>query len=335
MNAAPAPRSRRSEIVLLLALLVGVVCGAVMTLLMVRSSTAPGTSAVVPPPQRGQSETCAAREAMLERRYLDTARDSLLGLTHRTTERSVVPNHAGTSGTTRPLQLSDRMEGKDWPVFGLTMVGGRRMENIEWALRKVVGEGVPGDFMECGVWRGGASIFARAVLDTLGEDGRKVILADSFEGLPAPRTGNDKLYWSQMEYLRVSLETVKQNVASYGMNPEASNMQFCKGYFVDSLPVCQVNQLAVLRMDGDMYESTMDQLFNLYQKVSVGGVVIVDDYGLPECKRAINEFKTWHNMDEPLVAVDSWSGRYWIKQKKLDSLHTEKYDALVPKKSAK
>eukprot|EP01105_Mastigella_eilhardi_P002278 TRINITY_DN1278_c0_g1_i2.p1 TRINITY_DN1278_c0_g1~~TRINITY_DN1278_c0_g1_i2.p1 ORF type:complete len:327 (-),score=81.79 TRINITY_DN1278_c0_g1_i2:62-1042(-) len=326
MNAAPAPRSRRSEIVLLLALLVGVVCGAVVTLLML-PSTAPATSAVVQP------EPCSAREAMLERHYLDTVRDSLLGLTHRTTELSVAPN-AGDR-VVHALVLNDRVEGKDWPVFGLTMVGGRRMENIEWALRKVVGEGVPGDFMECGVWRGGASIFARAVLDTLGEDGRKVILADSFEGLPAPRTGNDKSFWSQMEYLRVSLETVKQNVASYGMNPEASNMQFCKGYFVDSLPVCQVNQLAVLRMDGDMYESTMDQLFNLYQKVSVGGVVIVDDYGLPECKRAINEFKTWHNMDEPLVAVDSWSGRYWIKQKKLDSLHTEKYDALVPKKSAK
>eukprot|EP01105_Mastigella_eilhardi_P002277 TRINITY_DN1278_c0_g1_i1.p1 TRINITY_DN1278_c0_g1~~TRINITY_DN1278_c0_g1_i1.p1 ORF type:complete len:370 (-),score=90.05 TRINITY_DN1278_c0_g1_i1:62-1063(-) len=293
-----------------------------------------GTTCPPPPPPPPQvscpPQTCStARETMLERRYLDNVRDSLLGLTHRTTEQSVVPNP--NSLIIRALDISDRIQGRDWPVFGLTMVGGLRMENIEWALRKVVAEGVPGDFMECGVWRGGASIFARAVLDTLGEDGRKVIIADSFEGLPAPRTGNDQAYWSQMEYLRVSLETVKLNVASYGMNPEASNIVFCKGYFVNSLPQCPVTQLAVLRMDGDMYESTMDQLFNLYQKVPVGGVVIVDDYGIGVCQQAINDFREWHNMDEPLVAIDNWSGKYWIKTKKLESLHIEKYQALLGK----
>eukprot|EP01105_Mastigella_eilhardi_P002286 TRINITY_DN1278_c0_g3_i2.p1 TRINITY_DN1278_c0_g3~~TRINITY_DN1278_c0_g3_i2.p1 ORF type:complete len:315 (-),score=69.74 TRINITY_DN1278_c0_g3_i2:13-846(-) len=218
---------------------------------------------------------------VLARRYLDTVRDSIIGLTHRTTEKGCTMDGVGIA--VKPLDILERVEGRDWPIFGLTMVGQRRMHNIEWALRKVVTEGVQGDFMECGVWRGGASIFARAVLDVLGESRRKVILADSFEGLPAPRTSNDPTFYSKIDYLRVSLETVKINIASYGINPESVNLQYCKGYFVDSLPVCHVDKLAVLRMDGDMYESTMDQLFNLYNKVSIGGVVIVDDYCLPGC----------------------------------------------------
>jgi O-methyltransferase len=67
-----------------------------------------------------------------------------------------------------------------------------------------------------------------------------------------------------------------------------------------------------------MYESTMDQLFNLYSKVQIGGVIIVDDYTLPECKRAIHDFRGWHNITEPLIVIPGqFPASYWIKQKKV------------------
>ncbi len=83
-----------------------------------------------------------------------------------------------------PYDPIRREEGKDWPLFGYSMIGHKRLENIEACIRSIVADGIDGDFVECGVWRGGASIFARAVLLQLGEGHRGVWLADSFEGMP-------------------------------------------------------------------------------------------------------------------------------------------------------
>ena len=83
------------------------------------------------------------------------------------------------------------------------MIGQRRLINIEWALRRVISLNVPGDFMECGVWRGGGSVFARAVFKALNVHNRHLWLADSFQGLPKARTSNDDDGWSTQEYLKV------------------------------------------------------------------------------------------------------------------------------------
>ena len=110
-------------------------------------------------------------------------------------------------------------------------------------------------------------------------------------------------------------------------------VHFCKGYFVDALPRCNVSQIAVLRMDGDMYESTMDQLFNLYSKLQVGGVIIIDDYNIQDCVRAVHDFRGWHNITEKIILIPgNESARYWIKEKMI-KVQMERYKPLLMSKS--
>ena len=139
-------------------------------------------------------------EAPSIRLYLDMVRDTVCGLTLRTQEQSVVPSIIAQK---IPFNLEQRIVGEDWPSIGISMVGQKRLINVEWALRFVIANGVPGDFIECGVWRGGTSVFARAVLKALDVNDRHVWLADSFQGLPKPRTTIDLAMWSQQDYLKV------------------------------------------------------------------------------------------------------------------------------------
>ena len=139
-------------------------------------------------------------ESPLIRLYLDVVRDTVCGLTLRTQEHSVVPSIAADKV---PFNLEKRIVGEDWPAIGISMVGQKRLINVEWALRFVIANSIPGDFIECGVWRGGTSVFARAILKALEINDRHVWLADSFQGLPKPRTANDVAMWSQQGYLRV------------------------------------------------------------------------------------------------------------------------------------
>ena len=139
-------------------------------------------------------------ESPLIRLYLDIVRDTVCGLTLRTQEQSVVPSIAAPKV---PFDLEKRIVGEDWPSIGISMVGQKRLINVEWALRFVIAKGIPGDFIECGVWRGGTSVFARAILKAFDINDRHVWLADSFQGLPKPRTHNDVAMWSEQGYLRV------------------------------------------------------------------------------------------------------------------------------------
>ncbi|CAF1327584.1 unnamed protein product [Rotaria sp. Silwood1] len=262
-------------------------------------------------------------ESPLVRAYLDVVRDTVCGLTLRSQERAV----DGDRNHIRPLNIDQRIKGLDWPLIGITMVGQKRLINIEWSLRLVIANEIPGDFIECGVWRGGSSIFARAVFKALNINDRHVWLADSFQGLPKARTTNDNDHWSKQEYLKVSLEEVQINFHSFNLLD--NQVHFCKGYFVDSLPRCNVSRIAVLRMDGDMYESTMDQLFNLYSKVQVGGVIIVDDYIIPECNRAVHDFRRWHQITEEIRSISGdQPGHYWIKKKSIE-VQMDRYQPLL------
>jgi hypothetical protein len=141
-----------------------------------------------------------SNESPLVRLYLDIVRDTVCGLTLRTQESSVVP---GINVIKHPFDITLRTAGEDWPLIGISMIGQSRLINIEWALRFVIANDVSGDFIECGVWRGGGSVFARAVLKALNIEDRHVWLVDSFEGLPKPRTANDHEEWSKYTYLRV------------------------------------------------------------------------------------------------------------------------------------
>jgi O-methyltransferase len=178
----------------------------------------------------------------------------------------------------------------------------------------VVANHIPGDFIETGVWRGGACIMARAVFKAYGADDRRVWVADSFCGLPQPdpkyaADANDKHH--TYAELAVSLEEVKANFAKYGLLDD--QVVFLKGWFSETLPTAPIQRLAVLRLDGDMYESTMDGLVNLYDRVSPGGFVIVDDYGaLKGCQQAISEFRASRRIEDPIQNIDG-IGVFWCK----------------------
>jgi O-methyltransferase len=196
------------------------------------------------------------------------------------------------------------------------MIGLRRLDNLQECVETVLKDGVEGDLIETGVWRGGSCIFMKAILAAYGDDRRKVYVADSFAGLPRPDpekypadTGDD-LY--QYDYLAVSLEQVKQNFAAYGLLDE--HVVFLEGWFKDTLPHAPVEKLAVMRLDGDLYESTIEALESLYPKLQHGGFCIIDDYALPTCLQAVDDFRRTHGIRDDLVAVD-WSGVYWRKSR--------------------
>ncbi len=203
------------------------------------------------------------------------------------------------------VDLMRRAEGRDWPADAETMIGLRRLDNLHYCVLQVIKESVPGDFIETGVWRGGACIFLRAALKAYGDRTRRVWVADSFEGLPKPdgRYEQDKgdRHWKKSDVLGVSLEQVKANFSRYGLLDE--QVQFLKGWFKDTLPTAPIERLAILRVDGDMYASTMDALTNLYRLVSVGGFVIIDDYGeIETCRQAVDDFRKSQGISTSLIA---------------------------------
>jgi Macrocin-O-methyltransferase (TylF) len=109
----------------------------------------------------------------------------------------------------------------------------------------------------------------------------------------------------------VSLEEVKANFAKYGLLDD--RVVFLKGWFKDTLPSAPIERLAVLRLDGDMYESTMVALTSLYDKVSSNGFVIIDDYGCIEsCRKAVHDFRESRGISEPILDIDGF-GVYWRK----------------------
>jgi len=208
-----------------------------------------------------------------------------------------------------------RYLGKDWPGRAFTMIGVQRLENIRYCMERALADGVPGDFIEAGAWRGGATIFMRAVLAAHDVRDRTVWVADSFEGLPPPKPekypADEGLDLHEEKILAVSLEEVKRNFERYGLLDE--QVRFLKGWFSETLPSAPIERLAVLRADADLYESTTDVLINLYDKVSVGGFVILDDYFLiPACRQAVDDFRRERGITDPIVRVD-WNSGYWIK----------------------
>jgi len=189
------------------------------------------------------------------------------------------------------------------------------MDNIRYCVESVLKNNIPGDFIETGVWRGGAVIFMRALLYAYGDENRKVWVADSFQGLPKPDVDKypddegDDLY--TVEQLRISMEDVQANFKQFGLLDK--QVEFLKGWFKDTLPTAPIEKLSVIRLDGDMYESTMDGLVSLYPKLSPGGYIIIDDFGaIPACAKAVHDYREKHGITEEIKEID-WSGRFWQK----------------------
>lgn len=183
-----------------------------------------------------------------------------------------------------------------------TMLGTRQLDHMQQCIVDVLRRNVPGDLIEAGVWRGGMTIFMRAVLMAYQVTDRKVWVADSFAGLPEIDRRQDTFAWQKGD-MAVPLETVKNNFARYGLLDD--QVAFLKGYFSETLPTAPIRQLSILRADADLYESTMDVLTNLYSALSAGGYAIFDDYqNLPDCRKAIDEFRRTHGITDEIRRID-------------------------------
>lgn len=219
---------------------------------------------------------------------------------------------------TEPFDSETRRIGRDWPVDAETMIGLERLDNVQMCITDVIRRAVPGDLIEAGVWRGGATIFMRGVLKAYGDTQRTVWVADSFEGLPPPDAHRYPLDASDdhhqlADVLGVSLEAVQENFRRYGLLDD--QVRFLPGWFRDTLDSAPIDRLAVARLDGDMYESTIVALEALYPRLSVGGYLIVDDYlSHPACRAAVDEYRDANDIDELIHEID-WTGVYWRRER--------------------
>jgi O-methyltransferase len=201
-----------------------------------------------------------------------------------------------------------RVEGnlRNYTEFSLTLVGRKRLDNLQACIEDILENDVRGDFLEAGVWRGGCCILMRAVLAAHDCRDRKIWLADSFEGLPESKGDHDREYpmdASLLPVLAVSVDEVQQNFERFDLLDD--QLVFLPGWFNETLPEAETGPLALLRVDCDLYASTMTVLEELYSRVPTGGWVIIDDYGiLPPCKQAVDEFREREAITDPLQKID-------------------------------
>lgn len=243
-------------------------------------------------------------------------KDLYLDLLKRCLTNTIYQDGGILHNEARAFDIRVRGTGQDWPEVAHTMIGIKRLDALHFCMEDVLDRGVPGDLIETGVWRGGAAIFMRGVLMARGVTDRVVWAADSFAGLPPPdaaRYPQDASYhFHEHAPLAVSLEQVQENFRRYGLLD--GQVKFLKGWFRDTLPGAPIRRLAVLRMDGDLYESTMDALTHLYPRLERGGYAIVDDYGdVPGCRQAVTEYREAHGIRAEIVPIDQ-SGVLWRKE---------------------
>lgn len=198
-----------------------------------------------------------------------------------------------------------------------------------WKLcKKALKTGVPGDFVECGVWMGGSAGLMAVTLQRFDKDGeRNLHLFDSFEGLPEPSQEDGEkasLYWTESEHSEhreiqrcvAGTHAVRLLLGERLRFPE-NRVIFHKGWFQQTLPSLgsEPGAIAVLRLDGDWYDSTKICFDHLYDRVATGGAVILDDYYCWEgCQKATDEFRSARGIKDPLIRIDN-EAVYWIKTK--------------------
>jgi len=260
----------------------------------------PPAAAPCPPPAPCEAGAARAAAGAVPAALVPVLYDRYLELLKGFITNSLLPEVGRCGGGPGGCDPAHRLEyedfrrvgGDDWPVYGLTMVGIVRMDNVRMAIETVVREGIAGDFVELGTWRGGVCMFAKAIFDALGESGsRQVALFDTYEPMAGYAAAD------VAGYLAAPLEKVKANFERLGLTQlHPDSITYHKGYFNDTLPgfVAQRGQrpIAVLRLDGNFYSSYEDCLYRLYEFVPVGGFVIFDDIrSIPDVQLAWNNFQ--------------------------------------------
>lgn len=210
-------------------------------------------------------------------------------------------------------------------VESYTMTSPERLYALIQAVRYIEGNGIPGDIVECGVWKGGSMMLVAKVLMSLGNMNRNLWLFDTYTGMPRPgevdvspteggaldlfsakQTGNNTSNWCYAPLAEVQK-------AMYGTGYATSKIHFVQGLVEDTIPREAPARLAILRLDTDWYSSTRHELVHLFPRLSKGGVLIVDDYGhWMGARMATDEYFTEHRLHLLLTRVDS-TGRIGVK----------------------
>ncbi len=205
------------------------------------------------------------------------------------------------------------------PVYELcapySMTSLERMYALYKAVLYVIQAKIPGDFVECGVWKGGSAMIIAETLKALGVTDRNIYLYDTFEGMPEPderdikiRTGaTGKSMWLGNQnsggWCNISIEEVTENVLKTGYPKE--RFIFVKGKVEDTIPTTMPNAIAILRLDTDWYASTIHEFNNLYPLLSESGVLMIDDYGSWSGSRdATDQYFKEHTISMYLHRVD-------------------------------
>lgn len=276
----------------------------------------------------------------LRRAYLDLLELALCDLTGESTHEVMWDQRK--RGYKRELlgepEFWRRAEGKDWPLSALSMVGLKRLRDLRRCVETIVADDVPGDLIEAGSWRGGASILIRATLSSLGADERTLWVADSFQGFPLPQPGDtsaDQSVEGELSgtgYFAPSLEQVRSYFARFGLD---RGVRFVPGFFEETMSTLRGGRWALIRLDADTYRATTVALEALYPGLGAGGFVVIDDYFHPylpdSCRKAVDDFRERHGITEPIEPVD-WSAGRWRRQHA--PAHDDASAPLVPRGEA-
>lgn len=252
-------------------------------------------------------------EAEAERNYLIDVADGSRAFDPKVFYSGEAADPQTLSALQESHQTGRHFNGRlKFATIGASMIGRSRMDNLQMAIEAILADGVPGDIVECGVWRGGAMAFAKGVLDAYG-DPRSVWLADSFQGLPAPGHAADTVDLRTTKYPMLAIPESRVRTLFERLGLLDDRVRFVPGWFDETLPTAPIDQIAVLRLDADYYASTITALDALYTKVGLGGFIIIDDYGVLEpAKQAVDQFRADHGISAPLVDIDG-AGVYWRK----------------------
>ena len=212
-----------------------------------------------------------------------------------------------------------RETGVSWPPHAETMIGPARLKNVQDLVTRVLADDIPGDLVETGVWRGGVIILMRAILAAYGDTERQVWACDSFEGLPDPDVDR---YPADVEFafadsmerdftkqvLVVPLDRVKANLARYELLDD--RVLFLKGWFKDTLPSAPIEQIGVLRVDGDLYEWTIDVSFTWSRRCRREDSLSLTTTTGSMLVEAVDNYRATHSIVDQINEID-WTGVWW------------------------
>lgn len=224
-----------------------------------------------------------------------------------------------------PPDFDERMVALCRSVRPFTMTSPERIHALRESVRHVTKHQIPGAIVECGVWRGGSMMTAAATLLESDDRSRTLYLFDTFTGMPEPsdidKDNRGELAATRLEredrttgavWANSPIDEVRRNMRATGY-PE-DRVVLVAGRVEQTIPDAAPEQIALLRLDTDWYESTRHELVHLYPRLSVGGVLIIDDYGHWEgARRAVDEFIEEHRLKLLLSRID-YTGRLAVKQ---------------------